>query len=252
MKASQRREEIAQTALINGPTSIEELALRYGVTRSTIRRDLARLTEEGRVARTYGGAIPLHREPPLAEREAEGLEAKREIAAHAARQVTQNQTVLLDAGTTTAALARLLTGPLTVVTPGLSPLAALREDEGIEAICLGGHYRGLRQAFAGPLTEALLERFTFDIAFLGADAVHPVHGLCEATQEQVRLKELLARSAERVYVLAHGAKLGAKPFNAWARFDPRWILVTDTTASESQLAIFRERGIAVEVASSLA
>lgn len=237
---------------MSGPTSIEDLAERYGVTRSTIRRDLARLTDEGRVARTYGGAIPLHREQPLAERETEALEAKREIAAHAMRCVSENQTVLLDAGTTTAALARLLTGPLTVVTPGLSPLVGLREDNAIEAICLGGHYRGLRQAFGGPLTESLLERFTFDAAFLGADAVHAVHGLCEATQEQVRLKELMARNAECVYVLAHGAKLGAKPFSAWARFDPRWILVTDTSASESQLASFRERGIKVEVAPSMA
>ena len=43
-------------------TSVEELAARSGVSASTVRRDLARLREDGAVARTYGGAMvtPFH------------------------------------------------------------------------------------------------------------------------------------------------------------------------------------------------
>ena len=67
MKASQRREEIVRMATSNGLASVDELSQVFDVTASTIRRDLAQLTESGRLARTYGGAIavPLHREPSL-------------------------------------------------------------------------------------------------------------------------------------------------------------------------------------------
>ncbi|RCV47150.1 hypothetical protein DEF23_27335, partial [Marinitenerispora sediminis] len=63
-------DEIVRLAMTSGLTSVEELAATFDVTASTIRRDLARLTEEGRVARTYGGAMALlaHPEPSLRQR----------------------------------------------------------------------------------------------------------------------------------------------------------------------------------------
>lgn len=251
MKASSRREEIARMASSNGLASVEELAATFDVTPSTIRRDLALLTESGRLARTYGGviALPPRRESPLTERSAEGHDAKRAIGRWAAGMVHANDTILLDAGTTTAQVAHALhgIGPLTVATTGLTPLAALSGAAEIKVICLGGHYREISQSFIGPLTETALESITFDAAFLGADAVTADRGLCEATLAQTRLKRLMARAAQRVYVLAHAAKLGARPFNAWTALDPSWTVVTDSGATPDQLAPFREAGVEVVV-----
>ena len=58
---------------------------------------------------------------------------------------------------------------------------------------------------------------TFDRAFLGADGVTADRGICEADLQQTRLKELMVRRADNVYVLAHAAKLGRAPFHAWAQ-----------------------------------
>lgn len=250
MKATKRREEILRLASSGGETIVDELADRFGVTASTIRRDLAKLSQEGELARTYGGAIAMPaREQPLAERSAEHHSAKVAIGAWAAGQVHRGDVVLLDAGTTTAELARALRGhgSLTVATTGLTPLAAISGAEGIEVLCLGGRLREMSQGFVGPLTEASLERLTFDAVFFGADGVTAERGICEANLEQTRLKELMWQHSRKAYVLAHAAKVGYAPFHAWMRMPAQWTLVTDDQASEQQLAPFRASGIKVVV-----
>ena len=246
-----RREEIVRLATSSGLASVEELAAVFEVTASTIRRDLAQLTAEGRLARTYGGAMALlaHAEPSLRQRIGEAFEAKRGIARWAARQVVAGETVLLDAGSTVGALAHELrwTTPLTVATTGLTSLQALADAEDVHVECLGGTLRHLSQGFVGPLAEAALERMTFDRVFLGADSVTADRGICEAELEQTRLKELMARQAQRAYVLAHAAKLGRRPFHAWAQLPDGWTLVTDEGAEAGAVAPFLAAGIEVVV-----
>ncbi|WP_019818946.1 DeoR/GlpR family DNA-binding transcription regulator [Saccharomonospora saliphila] len=249
--ALQRRAAILRLAGTSGLTSVEELSRTFGVTASTIRRDLARLESAGQLARTYGGAMALdaHHETSLRQRSGQAFEAKRALAAWAADQVAAGETVLLDAGTTTGALARELSDrrELTVVTTGLTVLQELVNASGVRVECLGGTLRHLSQGFVGSLTEAALERRTFDRAFLGADGVTAEHGICEADLDQTRLKELMAQRAEHVYVLVHAAKLGHRPFHAHAPLRDDWTLVTDSEATPDQLAPFRERGVEVVV-----
>jgi DeoR/GlpR family transcriptional regulator of sugar metabolism len=243
-----------ELATTSGLTSVDELAAVFEVTASTIRRDLALLTAEGRLARTYGGAMALsaHPESSLRQRIGEGYEAKQGIARWAARQVRPGETILLDAGSTVGALAHQLrtTTPLMVVTTGLPSVEALGEVHGVHVECLGGTFRRLSQGFTGPLTEAALERLTFDRAFLGADGVTADDGICEAGLDQTRLKELMARRAGRVYVLAHAAKLGRRPFHAWARLPGEWTLVTDDRAAPDAVVPFLAAGVEVVLVDS--
>lgn len=244
-----RRKEIVERATTVGLTSVEELASLFGVTASTIRRDLARLTTEGLLARTYGGAMALtaHPEPSLRQRAGEAFDLKAGIARAAARLVQPGESVLLDAGSTVALLAHELREKkrLQVATTSLSVIAELGDRKGIELECLGGRLRTLSQGFVGPLTEAALEHMTFDRAFLGADGVSARDGVCEAELTQTRLKELMARRAEHVYVLAHGAKVGHRPFHFWSRFNKPWTLITDDSAAPDELRAFEAEGIDV-------
>jgi DeoR/GlpR family transcriptional regulator of sugar metabolism len=249
--SQRRRDEIVRLATTSGLASVDELSQTFGVTASTIRRDLALLTTEGRLARTYGGAMALtaHPETSLRQRIGEAFAAKRAIARVAAAEVGPGETVLLDAGSTVGALAHELRSVpgLTAVTVGLTALQELSDAEGVTVHCLGGTLRPLSQGFVGPLAEAALERVTFDRAFLGADGV-TAEGLCEADLSQTRLKELMARRAADVYVLAHGAKLGRRPFHAWARLEPGWTLITDSSAEPANVERLRSAGITVVVA----
>ncbi|MGC7100176.1 DeoR/GlpR family DNA-binding transcription regulator [Amycolatopsis lurida] len=247
-----RREAIVRLATTTGLANVDELSAHFGVTASTIRRDLAQLEQSGALARTYGGAMAIvaHPEASLRQRVGEEFEAKRSIARWAARQIGAGETVLLDAGTTTGALAHELRGApaLTVVTTGMTALQELASADSVTVECLGGVLRPQSLGFIGPLAETALERRTFDRVFLGADGVTAEDGICEADIRQTRLKELMARRGDHVYLLVHAAKLGRRPFHAWAPMPRRWTLVTDSAATEADLEPFRAKGVDVVVA----
>ena len=249
--AKARREEIYHLAVTTGLASVEELSRHFRVTASTIRRDLAHLHEEGKLARTYGGAVALgaHPEPSLRQRTGEAYEQKHAIAAWAAAEVKDGENILLDGGSTVGALAHALRGRenLSVTTPGINTLQELADSPGIQVDCLGGRLRDVSQTFVGPLAEAALERMSFDRVFLGADAVTADDGLCEADHAQTRLKELMARRGDAVYVLADSSKLGKRPFHAWAKLALPWTLVTDSGADPAQVALFRDAGIRIQL-----
>lgn len=252
LSTRERRDQIVRLATEAGLASVDELSRIFGVTPSTIRRDLALLTTDGRLARTYGGAIAVsaHPESSLRQRVGEGFDAKRAIARWAADQIQTGETILLDAGSTVGALAHELRRAelLTVATTGMTALQELADVESVHVECLGGTLRPLSQGFVGPLTEAALERMTFDRVFLGTDGVNADGDICEADLRQTRLKELMARRADKVYVLAHAAKLDHRPFHAWAKLPLPWTLVTDATADPRVIDRLRATGIEVVVA----
>lgn len=249
----ERREEIVRLTTSEGAATVEELARRFGVTQSTIRRDLALLEARGRIARTFGGALGVvaHPESSLAQRMGEAAVEKRAIARWAASQIRSGENILLDAGSTVAAVAQELRSArsIRVACVGLTSLHQLADVDEVELVCLGGRVRPLSRSLIGPLTEASLERMTFDRAFLGADGVSASEGICEADLEQTRLKELMARRSRRVYVLAHGAKLGMRPFHAWVRLPLPWTLVTDASAAPASIGEFAAAGVDVIIAS---
>lgn len=247
MKAGRARRTEILRQLPGGQTSAEALAEEFGVSLSTMRRDLDILARDGALLRTYGGAAPIERllpEQSLAERAAENAPQKLAIAMLASSIVQDGETIILDAGTTTGALAELLRSRsnLRVVTGGLTSLTALAGAPGIELLSLGGMLRPISLGFVGPHAEHVLRRTTASRAFLGADGVVAGRGLCEATADQASLKELMAAQGEALYVLATAEKLGRAVSQAWTPLDRPWTLITDTDATEMQLRPFRQLG----------
>lgn len=244
MRARDRRAEIA-AILRSRPASVEELAERYDVSLSTIRRDLAQLSLSGEVVRTYGGALAaVPGEQSVHEREHLAPAQKAAIAREAERLVRPGQVVLMDAGTTVGALAARLAGHegLTVVTSGLTTIHALEDACGVDLVVLGGTVRHVSLGMVGPLPEAALDGMTADIAFLGADGVTAARGICEGTAEQASLKRAMVSASTCVVVLADAGKIGTASSHYWTRLERPWTLVTDDRATEAQLAPFRERG----------
>ncbi len=246
MRAKERHAHIQDLLMEHGSVSVDELAVQLAVTASTIRRDLTRLTQAGRVTRTYGGAvvtIASGRESPLYHRATEAKAQKDAIASWAAAQVREGETIMLDAGTTVGRLAHYLASRsgLTVITNGLTSVMELADADDIEVIVLGGTLRHISHGFVGPLTDMNLTRLSADRAFLGADGVSADRGICEASPVQTRTKELMAAYARQIYVLADSSKIRDPHFVAWAPLERPWTLVTDDTATEDQLAPFRQQ-----------
>lgn len=227
-----QRRELLLAAVRDGENGIQQLADQFGVSLSTIRRDLTELAREGHVVRTYGGALDTAYavERTLREKDTINAEEKDAVAMAAAALVGDGEVVLLDAGTTTGRLARHLAdrSGLTVVTNGLSVLLALADSPNVEVIVLGGRLRHPNESILGATVERQLRHITPDRVFLGADGLTADRGLCSPSLEQAQLKHAMLHAGRESCLLVDHAKLGHAPFAYWTPLDrPHTVVVDD-------------------------
>ncbi|WP_344587231.1 DeoR/GlpR family DNA-binding transcription regulator [Actinomadura vinacea] len=244
LSGRERRERIIELLAedTEGAIQVESLSEALGVSLATVRRDLTRLREEGRITRTYGGAVLGNTsEVSVRQRRMRNGRQKEAIAARAAELVDDGQVVLLDAGTTTERLARHLRGldDLTVFTNGLGAVNTLVEDGNVDVVVLGGRLRRINQTMTGPVADQAVSGLYADILFLGADAVHPARGIASRTFEQSSLKTLMSRHARKVVVVADSTKLRDGGGSYWSPLAGPWTLVTDDGADPAALDALR-------------
>ena len=159
---------------------VRDLSARFGVSTVTVRTDLQSLESHGRVRRIRGGAMPpgIERaEQPFEVAEHDLASEKAAIGGCAAALVADGDTVLLDVGTTTTAIARALVAradlrEVTVVTNGLTVALVLeRAWPRISVVVTGGTLRPLQHSLVNPLGTVLLDGLNASIAFIGCNGV---------------------------------------------------------------------------------
>ena len=227
--------------------SIVQLAQECGTSEMTIRRDLRKLEESGEVRRIHGGALPTERmlfEFDFAIRRSQNRAAKRAIAAEASHLIRPGDRIIIDNGTTTLELAMLLreSKDLTVVTPSLAVAAALQFSEGVETILLGGILRRGKPELMGIVTERVLEMFSVNTAFQGADGVG-LNGCLYSGDPRVAAVDLKIRSrAAKTYVMADSSKIGKTALIAHGWLSEAEALITDAGLLPDHRAALRRVG----------
>ena len=208
MLTTTRQAHILNSLRADGQVTVEELADQFGVSSSTIRRDLKALSTEGLLRRVRGGGSLEPDHVPFIDVQQQQPEEKSRIAALAATLVNDGDIVLLDIGTTTALLARALRGRrITVVTSSLAVVDQLREDDAIELIILGGAVRTNYQSMVGTLTEQALAQIRATVCFLGTSGIRADGTIMDTTGMEVPIKRAMIESSQRVVVLADATKL---------------------------------------------
>jgi DeoR/GlpR family transcriptional regulator of sugar metabolism len=250
MSQETRQKRICELIARRGECSIEELVERLAVSGMTVRRDLQTLAAQGKVIRTHGGAALGERvsfEFEFLNRVREHQAAKEAIAAAAAAQVKDGESVMLDSGTTTLELAKRLRGKrgLTVITSSLPNAAQLQYDQQIEVLLLGGRLRASSPDLAGALTEANLDTLRADVAFLGADAIDRQGAVYQESPELARMLTKMAASAGRVFVVADSSKLGKSALWRFGRLQDWAALITDAAADRSIVTSLTRAGVRV-------
>jgi DeoR family transcriptional regulator, fructose operon transcriptional repressor len=252
MLREHRHEMLLRILREEGVLPIREIAKRLRVSEATARRDLTDLSEAGRLTRVYGGAVHggtgsrQPAEPPFAEEQMDDLADKNRVARHAAGMVEDGDMVLLDIGTTTLHLARLLRGrKITVVTSNLAVYEELRDDPEVTLILLGGQVRANYRSLVGFLTLAALEQLYVDRLFLGTSGVLPDGRVLDTTDVEVPVKQAMLSSARQVVLLATSKKFpgrGKARVCGPAEID---VLVTDESSDTATLALFRDADVQV-------
>ena len=256
MYAEERQHAIAGLVTERGRVSVAAVAEQFGVTPETVRRDLALLERAGVLRRVHGGAVPAAAaltlaELALGERRDTRTEAKRKIATAALDLLPgMDGSVLLDGGSTTAALADILPPDrrLYVATNSVPIAARLTATAGITLHVLGGRVRGITQTAVGDATVRAMADLRVDIAFLGTNGISPGHGFSTPDEAEAATKRAMTGAAQRVIVLADSSKLGREHLVRFAGTDDVDVLVTDGEADPGVVAELETLGIEVLVA----
>lgn len=253
MFAEERRQQILQQLRQVGKVMVDELSARFGVSAPTIRADLTLLEKQGLLRRTHGGALPVEStlyEPPYSVREMKNLPEKRAIARVAVTLVQDDETVLLDAGTTTFEIALQLKQRrgLKVVTNSLAIALELMERKDMEVVLLGGSVRPARRATLGELVLHALDMIYVDHAFLSFNGVDARAGYTSVDFEAAAIKHKMMQHARQVIVVADHAKLGQVAFARVAPAAAAHVLIVDDGAPAAVLKAFEEQGVRLLVA----
>ncbi|TKC92244.1 DeoR/GlpR transcriptional regulator [Trinickia terrae] len=250
MKVARRREAMLK-AVLSGMTEVAELCEHFGMSEATVRRDLRALADERLILRTYGGAasVSVHAPEESLDQRRQSFQAEKDaIGLAAAAHVAAGDTIFLDSGTTTAALALALSNrqDIHVVTNNLLAVPILAAGK-VPVTLIGGEVRESSMSTFGPIAQLALTRITVDKAFLGADGVVPGRGLCEASAEQAYLKECVIRQAAGIFVLVTADKLNRDSQQHWAPIEKPWTLITDAASLHAGLHAFENvAGLVVE------
>ena len=251
--AEERRQLIVEETRRRGRVSVSRLAAQYDVTPETVRRDLVELDARGAIRRMHGGALSIERlqvEPAVAERTSRLTAQKQRIARLAVEYLPDDDgTVIVDAGTTTGALADPFPAGrrLTVVTDDLPLAMRLAPLPATTVIVVGGRVRARTLATVGDFAVSMVNELRADVAFIATNGLTE-RGCSTPDPAEAAVKRAMVRAADRVVLLADHSKFGHEHFVRFAELDDLDVVVTDTGADHTDLLMLEAAGLEVRVA----
>ncbi|MCB8881762.1 DeoR/GlpR transcriptional regulator [Acidisoma cellulosilytica] len=235
--------------------AVEEIAGRFGVSRETVRRDLARLDDAGLLRRVHGGAVVPRpgNEPPFQERQKLNMEAKRRIGLTAAGLFQPGDSVMIDTGSTTEQFAIALAAKtdITVITNSNRIATSISAGAGQNRIfVLGGAFRGDSGQILGSLCIEQLAHFNADHVVLGVGALGADGRVMDYDVDEASLARAMIARARTVTILADRSKFDRQALITVCRFEAVTRLVTDLAPSGELAEMLTSSRVAVIVASA--
>jgi DeoR/GlpR family transcriptional regulator of sugar metabolism len=242
-----RRSGIIDTLEREGNVRVEDLASQYEVSLVTIRKDLAELESRGLLQRTHGGAVFTHKSrfnPSFREKLHLQADEKSAIALAALEFVREGDAIILDAGSTTLALAKALKGNFASLYVLTNSTAIALELVGTdwEVVLVGGQVRHHSLALIGPSTVTVLEGYHVDKVFLGATGASLDRGYTTPNPLEAQTKRAMVAAARERYALVDASKLGHATLSSFARIDEVDTLITSQLAPTEFLTGLEARG----------
>jgi DeoR/GlpR family transcriptional regulator of sugar metabolism len=248
-----RRKQILNILEESGTLNVNELADRFGVSVVTIRKDLDDLGAEGLLTRTFGGAVFSHRSRfniSFLQRAQEYRQEKLAIAAAALEYIRDGDTIILDAGTTTLALAQTLkerVKSVFVITCSV-PAALELSSGGYDILLLGGMVRNKSLALLGRETLRTIERYRADKAFVGSSGFTAEMGHSTPNPDDAQIKEALIGSADETYVLVDSSKYGHNCLVSFVQLRDVHLTITDNRLSRAKAKTLEAAGAKLRIA----
>ena len=227
--------------------TVDELVAYTNASAATIRRDLIKLDTMGEVYRLHG-SVSLRknaiRQPTTSEKITQHHEAKMRIAAAASKLISDNDSLMLDAGTTTIEVARnLLERQVKIITTDLNIGLLLCGHDNLSVSLTGGNLDSSSQSCTGDLARKMLERIHPKFSFVSCNAWDLEHGITAPTAEKAHLKADIIEAAADVVLLADSSKYGKVQLFEVAPLQRLHEIITDRDLPKDVARKIQETGI---------
>ena len=240
----QRRHTILALLAEQGEVSVDALSKAFATSEVTIRKDLAALEKNGLLLRRYGGAVPMPQE--LIGDGAQPVSAyKQAIARAGVARIREHARIIIDSGTTTAAMIPELGHKpgLVVMTNSLHVARALSELEHEPVLLMtGGTWDPHSESFQGQVAEQVLRSYDFDQLFIGAYGIDLARGTT-TFNELLGLSRVMAEVAREVIVMVEADKIGRKIPNLELPWSGIHTLITDERLAPEAREQITARGV---------
>ncbi|MDY6875565.1 MAG: DeoR/GlpR family DNA-binding transcription regulator [Chloroflexota bacterium] len=254
---AERRRLICELARSQGIVKVADLSRQLGVSEITVRRDLEALEQEDVLERTHGGAIYSQRmraEPLYTEKDRIHRREKLAIGRAAAMLVEENDTLLVNSGSTTLQVIRHLQTSsqrgLKIITSNMGKLASDWSSDQ-ELLLVGGTFRQTSNSLVGPWAIMALKQINANKAFIGVDGISARYGLTTPILQEAEIaRMMIERTHGPVIVVADHSKVGVVADFVTVSADKVDILVTDDGFDEGYRVELEERDVEIIIATT--
>ncbi len=253
MLPNQRREKIFELIKEDGHAKVLQLSKIFKVTEVTIRQDLEKLEKEGAVIREHGGAylkdVGLNVKNIMLQNQDNMLE-KEAIAKKAFEWINDGDTIILDSGSTTTEIAKLISGfkNLTVITNSLNIALILGADPDINLVLTGGEFKAPTLSLTGQKAAVFFDDLHVDKLFLATAGITLKSGLTYPSISDICVKRSMIESAEIVYLVADSSKIGKSSFASLGALSLIDYIITDSKITNKDIHMLENNDIKLIVA----
>jgi len=253
MLAIQRKTKILQLLREEGVAKVTELSKLLGVSEPTVRQDLDRLEGEGVITREHGGAylkgIP-EQIRSLSFQNVENIDKKIRIGKKAAEFIKDNDSIILDSGSTMTEIAKNIIGKrhLRVVTNSLNIALLLGAQESCEVLITGGEFKAATLSATGERAASFMRDLYIDKLFLAAGGVSLDAGLTYASMADVQVRKAMIETAKEIYLIADSTKVEKAIFISLGGIEVAHYFITDDGLDRHTKKQMEQRGVKVILA----
>jgi len=230
----------------DGSVSVGNLSRDLGLSEVTIRGDLRLLEDKGWINRKRGGAVTaIHRD--ILERQRVFPERKNAIARAAAELVREGDVIMIEAGTTTALIARYLTGKrdIHIVTNSTLVFSYARMNSHLQITMTGGEFRRSTESLVGPIALETIGRLNVRLAFVGTDGFSLKRGMTTHLMEGAEIVKAMKAHAQTTVLVADSSKYGKIGFASVLPLSAMDMILTDSDLDDQAEIELREAGITI-------
>jgi DeoR/GlpR family transcriptional regulator of sugar metabolism len=251
--AVQRRRKILELLEEEGSARVSAISRLFGVSEPTVRQDLEHLETEGLIIREHGGAflksVPQQVKNLLLQHK-ENMDKKVRIGRRAAELVHDEDSIILDSGSTVTEVARNLGSKkhLRIITNALNIALLLGTEYSFEILVTGGEFKAPTLSLTGERAAAFFDRIHVQKTLLAVGGISLDAGISYPGFADIAVKKAMIEAASEVILVADSTKIGKVAFATLGPVDVAQYLVTDDGISADDRKAFESKGLTVIIA----